>query len=343
LTEADIRMEIDEELKSKGWRLTGKNKNVFGEEYSSQTFADYVLKPKGTGQNLEDALEQAKNYAKKRNSPIAYAVIGDPKKKIIKTWHLKIGKPLYLDQKEVNFLFDLETALHFIDKNEYNPRKIIAIRDREKLIKVFSFANNQLRDDGLTEGHERFSEFCSILFLKILKAFQDKQGEDLLDYVNNALNCRQHKKDKFCCFQSKYGVDIFQRLQINSPATLKRIIDKLTPLQLISIDIDVKGEAFEYFLKEAIKGQKKDLGQYFTPRHIVNFLVKLADPKPHETIYDPFCGTGGNEVTSTARVAKMNMILTGDGHNNIQKTNSLKNPASNQYDIVITNMPFSLK
>jgi type I restriction enzyme M protein len=37
------------------------------------------------------------------------------------------------------------------------------------------------------------------------------------------------------------------------------------------------------------------------------------------------------------------MILTGDGHNNIEKRNSLKNPSSNQYDIVITNMPFSLK
>lgn len=71
LTEADIRIEIDEDLKNKGWKLTGKNKNVFSEDYSSQTFADYILKPKGwvnplitietkkTGQNLEDALEQS--------------------------------------------------------------------------------------------------------------------------------------------------------------------------------------------------------------------------------------------------------------------------------------------
>jgi type I restriction enzyme M protein len=85
---------------------------------------------------------------------------------------------LYLDGKEVDFLLDLETALHFIDKNEYNPRKIIAIKDREKLIKVFSFANNQLRDDGLTEGHERFSEFCSILFLKILSEQEAKERKD---------------------------------------------------------------------------------------------------------------------------------------------------------------------
>ncbi|CAI2199055.1 12286_t:CDS:2, partial [Funneliformis geosporum] len=54
----DIRMEIDADLKSKGWRLVGKSKNVFA---------------KRTGQNLEEALEQAKNYARKRNSLIAYA------------------------------------------------------------------------------------------------------------------------------------------------------------------------------------------------------------------------------------------------------------------------------
>ncbi|CAG8832592.1 14760_t:CDS:2, partial [Racocetra persica] len=192
---------------------------------------------KRTGQDLTEALEQAKNYARKRNSPIAYAII--------------------------------ETALHFIDKNEYNPRKIIAIKDREKLIKVFSFANNQLRDDGLTEGHERFTS-------------RKKKKEKTNDVQKAKLSLIDSTE------QSKYGADIFQHLQIRNPATLKRIIDKLTSLQLTSIDIDVKGEAFEYFLKEAIKGQKKDLGQYFTPRHIVDFLVKLADPKPHETIYDPF-------------------------------------------------------
>ena len=42
LSEADIRMEIDEALKNKGWHLTGKNKNVFGE----RGYADYILKPK---------------------------------------------------------------------------------------------------------------------------------------------------------------------------------------------------------------------------------------------------------------------------------------------------------
>jgi len=196
-----------------------------------------------------------------------------------------------------------------------------------------------------------------------------------LTYINNALTCPgKHEEKQFCCFQRKYGKDIFQPLQIKNPAILKRIIDKLTPLQLTNIESDIKGDAFEYFLKESLATEKRDLGQYFTPRHIVDFLVKLANPGINESVYDPFCGTGGilikafrhvaekipkndkeklkklkretifgGEITKTARVAKMNMILTGDGHNNIQRLDSLKNPVRGKYDIVITNMPFSLK
>jgi type I restriction enzyme M protein len=42
-------------------------------------------------------------------------------------------------------------------------------------------------------------------------------------------------------------------------------------------------------------------------------------------------------------VAKLNMILIGDGHNNITRNDSLKNKIENQYDVVITNIPFNLK
>ena len=124
-------------------------------------------------------------------------------------------------------------------------------------------------------------------------------------------------------------------------------MDKLDPLMLTDVDSDVKGDAFEYFLK-ASTATKNDLGEYFTPRHIVKTMVRLVNPKIGEKIYDPFCGTGGfliesfryiernidsrnpelrrilredtiygNEITNTARITKMNMILAGDGHSNI--------------------------
>jgi type I restriction enzyme M protein len=135
----------------------------------------------------------------------------------------------------------------------------------------------------------------------------------------------------------------------------------------------VKGSAFEFFLGH--RGLNDDLAQYFTPRNIIRFMCNLIEPKPGEKIYDPFCGSGGilinafeyikkqinpddkislknlkentiygTDINSIAYVAKMNMILVGDGHANIteQKGGSLINKRTNQYDIVMTNIPFNL-
>lgn len=163
-------------------------------------------------------------------------------------------------------------------------------------------------------------------------------------------------------------------------------MDKLDPLMLTDVDSDVKGDAFEYFLK-ASTSTKNDLGEYFTPRHIVKTMVRLVNPQIGETVYDPFCGTGGfliesfryifnnmarteanlkklrestvfgNEITNTARITKMNMILAGDGHSNIEMKDSLANPVDGTatytdekgvvhhcgFDIVLANMPYSQK
>ncbi len=114
------------------------------------------------------------------------------------------------------------------------------------------------------------------------------------------------------------------------------------------------------------------MGEYFTPRHIVRSMVNIVKPQYGETIYDPFCGTGGfllesfkylsaradttnldilewirrkalhgREITSTARIAKMNMILFGDGHSNIQQMDSLEKPVKGKYNIVLSNIPYS--
>ncbi|HLX52465.1 MAG TPA: N-6 DNA methylase, partial [Aquella sp.] len=169
--------------------------------------------------------------------------------------------------------------------------------------------------------------------------------------------------------------DIFtQNLRITTPSIFKEIYDTLNPLELTYINEDIKGAAFEYFLANSPSADK-DLGEYFTPRHIVRTMVKLIDPQIGEKIYDPFCGTGGmliesykhieqsmehtpanikklqeetlfgRDLTENARIAKMNMILAGDGHSNISKGDSLTptNLATieDKFDIVITNFPFA--
>ena len=394
LTEADIRLEINEALKNKGWHLTGPNKDVFTEKRTKDCgVADYVLQPKGRnnplvvieakkrGKNLDKALGEAEDYAKSLNAPIAYASDGST----IKTLHIETKRPLVLNGQEIDEFVSEALALQYLNTNEYNTIELQVINSRKELIRIFSSANQELRKEGLRAGMERFIAFCNILFLKIFSEednireeqglekrmsneyswdfFKQKDGNELLSYVNDTV------LDKF---KQVYGSDIFSPLEITKPQILKCIMDKIDPLSLVDTNSDIKGDAFEYFLSAYLSDQQKDLGEYFTPRHIVKTLVKLVNPKFGEKVYDPFCGTGGmlieafkhmynkmprnddtlrrlkqetiygTELTKNATITKLNMILAGDGHNNIKKADSLENPSPQKYDAIITNMPFSL-
>ena len=71
---------------------------------------------------------------------------------------------------------------------------------------------------------------------------------------------------------------------------LKQILEKLQTYNLSDTQDDVKGIAFEQFLGTTFRGE---LGQFFTPRTIVDFMTHVLDPKEGETICDPTCGSGG--------------------------------------------------
>jgi len=404
--ETDVRSQVDERLKNLGWILDINNpeRNVFLEQPKTTQEKkklkgkrpDYVLYQKDTetplivietkkrGENIEKALMQGAEYAHVLNAPIVFATDGV----YYKSLHTKKNKPLIKNGEEIDELIRELLALKFLqeDSNEVNTLPEKVIKSRQELITIFNNANNILRVEGLRAGIERFSEFANILFLKIVSEidnlteketgraefnksykwdfFKKLPDDSIIDYINNVVlnNIANTYNDK----------DIFTPLRIRNGKTLKRIISELDPLLLTDINSDVKGDAFEYFLK-ATNATGNDLGEYFTPRHIVKTMVKLVNPQIGEKIYDPFCGTGGmliesfkhisqnmyrskenwdklrkdtifgNEITNTARITKMNMILAGDGHSNINMINSLANVKEIQgkYDIVLTNMPYS--
>ena len=64
-----------------------------------------------------------------------------------------------------------------------------------------------------------------------------------------------------------------------------------------AMDVDVKGAAFEGLLEKAASEGKKGAGQYFTPRVLIQSIVRVMKPDPRAsrdfTICDPACGTGG--------------------------------------------------
>ena len=73
------------------------------------------------------------------------------------------------------------------------------------------------------------------------------------------------------------------------------------------------GDAFEYLL--SVLGSQGDAGQFRTPRHIIDFIVAIVDPKKHETVLDPACGTAGFLISSFKHILRAN--IHKDGHSTL--------------------------
>jgi type I restriction enzyme M protein len=136
---------------------------------------------------------------------------------------------------------------------------------------------------------------------------------------------------------------------------------------------DVIGRAYEYLLNKFAADAAKKAGEFYTPRDVVRFLVRVTNPHLDEEIMDPTCGSGGmlleaiQEVRDkgedhrsmrlygqeirpeTAVIAKINMFLHGMDMFDIQRGDTLRDPAFiengklRQFDVVLSNPPFSLK
>ncbi|MBX7253601.1 MAG: N-6 DNA methylase [Candidatus Promineofilum sp.] len=73
------------------------------------------------------------------------------------------------------------------------------------------------------------------------------------------------------------------------------------------------GDAFEYLL--SVLGSQGDAGQFRTPRHIIDFMVEIVDPKKHQTVLDPACGTAGFLISSYKHILRAN--TDKDGHSTL--------------------------
>lgn len=98
-------------------------------------------------------------------------------------------------------------------------------------------------------------------------------------------------------------------LPYRDPATLRaflKIIDGFT-----NDHSERLGDAFEYLL--SVLGSQGDAGQFRTPRHIIDFIVAILDPKKNETVLDPACGTAGFLISAYKHILRANTDGHGDG------------------------------
>ena len=70
------------------------------------------------------------------------------------------------------------------------------------------------------------------------------------------------------------------------------------------------GDAFEYLL--SVLGAQQDAGQFRTPRHIIEFMVEIVNPKKSESVLDPACGTAGFLISSFKHILRANTDAEGN-------------------------------
>ncbi len=180
---------------------------------------------------------------------------------------------------------------------------------REEFTKMLRTCHNIIRNNDKLSPEAAFDEISKILFMKIryerdksgsevftLKKYRQleddyekytrptlkKQGMDL-PYMQILFN---DTKDQF---REDHLFDENETIKIRQNS-FEQILEKLQVYNLSDTQDDVKGIAFEQFLGTTFRGE---LGQFFTPRTIVDFMTHILDPKEGETICDPTCGSGG--------------------------------------------------
>jgi type I restriction enzyme M protein len=259
--------------------------------------------------------------------------------------------------------------------------------------KVWNFAH-VLRDQGVPY-QSYISQISYLLFLKmdderaslvrqgLLKGkdselpkdcrwsvLRNLQGEDLTKRYAQVL-------DKLSRQSGLVGV-IFLKAQneIQDPARLRRLVGLIDGETWLGLGIDVKGSIYEGLLERNAQELKSGAGQYFTPRSLIDAMVTVVNPDPHQTVHDPACGTGGfllsawehmrksslarnadiyramrakfsgvDIVPEVVRLCAMNLYLhdIASGKSPVQARDALLGAGGDTFDVILTNPPFGKK
>ena len=252
--------------------------------------------------------------------------------------------------------------------------------------KLWGFCHT-LRHDGIDYG-DYIEQITYLLFIKMadergIKLPSGCNWADLLQESGTPLT------DDYINILRKLGIQagilgaIFTEAQsrFNNPVNLKKLIGLIDETEWTSLGIDVKAAVFEGLLEKAASEGKKGAGQYFTPRLLIQSIVRCMKPDPRGkadfAICDPACGTGGFLVESyewlveqmqggamdrelakriknstyfgkdlvarPRRLAMMNLYLHGIESLVDLGDSIYEVPDGHRYDVVLTNPPFGTK
>lgn len=185
-----------------------------------------------------------------------------------------------------------------------NAKRLKEIREslrtfnRKEFQDLLFVCHSILRDVHKMDPGRAFDTISKILFIKMYVERSGLHGTFTTEYLDQRAASRMPNDSLvhdglFELTKDYYRADdLFtaaDKLDI-SEATFRRIVKQLERFDLSKTGDDIKGLAFERFLGTTFRGE---LGQFFTPRPVVEFMVDLLNPQENQLICDPASGSGG--------------------------------------------------
>jgi type I restriction enzyme M protein len=252
--------------------------------------------------------------------------------------------------------------------------------------KLWGFCHT-LRHDGIDYG-DYIEQLTYLLFVKMIEekgveipqkyswsVLREKSGVNLTDHYAAMLRGLGEKSGMLGAIYAG------ALSRFSNPVNLKRLVNLIDEIEWTALNIDVKAAAYEGLLEKSASEGKKGAGQYFTPRILIQTIVRCIKPDPRKakdyTIHDPAAGTGGflvcayewlmektkgalerveakriqnstysgtELVARPRRLALMNLYLHGI-QADIYRGDAIYEPKKGKaaYDCVMTNPPFGTK
>jgi type I restriction enzyme M protein len=270
------------------------------------------------------------------------------------------------EEREKNIIADIPVRYGKVIKFKYKKGDSQwDLRDvtRDELLAKFQQCHDALWEGGRRNPAEAFDEMSKLMYCKIQdERFLTKKGEYYKFQVGTHETIKEVAERIKKIYKDAQDIDpevFIEPIKADNPI-IYAVAEILQGISLARTDLDVKGEGYEHFLGGVFRGA---MGQYFTPRPIVSFMINILEPNIDDFIIDPACGSGGFliytlermrkelyakldekdaayrwqdfalkqvygiEINSQlARVSMMNMIIHEDGHTNIENNDALDNP-----------------
>lgn len=216
--------------------------------------------------------------------------------------NLKETKVFYIDNNarpfKIERISDFPSAKDIATKDGLNSF-VDRVRSysKDQFLKTLSRCHNIIRNVDKLSPEAAFDEISKILFIKML--YERDAKEELVyskekflrdEKLYNGTSYVQHLFDEVKGMYAGDGLfEIEDKIRIRRESFLM-ILEELGHVELYDTSDDIKGIAFELFLGKTFRGE---LGQFFTPRTVVNYMVDVLDVKEGDRVCDPCCGSGG--------------------------------------------------